>query len=203
MQSLKAKNAPWIWSVVVADCAAIALLGFNIGIDDIPPDLKRVPQLAGAAIVPILVNLLTSLIPSGWKDVIVFWRIRDPLPGSRAFSVFAHKDPRIDFGRLEAAEGPFPTVPSEQNSHWFRLYKSVQDDLVVAHPHGLFLLFRDISCLSLILLPCAVAVILIYGEATTEIPFVAALFIAQYALTMVAARNNAIRMVKSVLALHC
>lgn len=200
--ALKAQNASWIWAVVVAD--ALALVGFAslAAADQVASWLASGARLAGVSIAPVIVLLLTSILSAELKAALVFWRVRDVLPGHRAFSVYAEKDPRVDITRLRATVGNFPALARDENSLWYRLFKQVEADAGVAQAHRHFLLFRDLAGLSLLLAIIAplVLYVLAAGEAGRWLAF--ALFGMQYLATAVAARFHGVRLVCNVLALH-
>jgi hypothetical protein len=151
---------------------------------------------------PVVVLLLTSLLPADLKAVLVFWRIRNALPGHRAFSVYAPKDPRVDVDRLRAVVGAFPASPREQNALWYRLFKKVDGDPAVAQAHRHFLLFRDLASLSLLLGIIAAGVLYALGGGAASIWLALALFGVQYVATAIAARLHGVALVCNVLALH-
>lgn len=199
--ALKAQNTTWIWAVLVAD--ALALVGFSFPVaDQVASSFASGARLAGVSIAPVIVLLLTSILPAELKAALVFWRVRDMLPGHRAFSVYAKKDPRVDIARLQASVGNFPVLARDQNSLWYRLFKQVEADAGVAQAHRHFLLFRDLAGLSLplaIIAPLVLYVLAAGGVA----PWLAfALFGMQYLATAVAGRFHGVRLVCNVLALH-
>jgi hypothetical protein len=98
-----------------------------------------------AGAVAIVVGLLNSQLDDVTKARLVFWRWRDPLPGSRAFSKLAAADPRVDLQTLKKKHGPLPGAPAEQNRLWYRLYKTVANDASVVQVHRQFLFFRDFA----------------------------------------------------------
>lgn len=201
-KSLKAQNIGWLWGVVIAD--ALALLAFAFPILFSPAAIKEYVWLRAiaATVAPVVVLLFTSLLSSDAKAVLVFWRLRDTLPGHRAFSVHAIKDPRIDMETLRKNAGKFPEAPRDQNATWYRLYKKVESEITVAQAHRHYLLFRDLATLSLLLAPIATLTLYILDVAPAAVGFAAALFVGQYVATAVAARNNGVRLVTNVLALH-
>src|SRR5206468_4568309 len=78
---------------------------------------------------------------------------RRALPGHRAFSVYAKKDPRIDFVRLQRALGnKMPPDPEAENKAWYRFYLEVQNVPAVQQVHRDFLLLRDYTGLAALFL---------------------------------------------------
>lgn len=200
--ALKAQNTAWIWTVVVADALTLAAFAFPSALDQAASWLASGSRIAGASIAPVIVLLLTSLLPSDFKAVLVYWRVREVLPGHRAFSVHAAQDPRVDLERLRAAVGVFPKSPRDQNTLWYRLFKKVEGDPAVAQAHRHFLLFRDLAALSLLLGIAAPIMLYFLGAGLGAIWVALGLFTIQYLATAVAARLHGVGLVRNVLALH-
>lgn len=198
---LKAQNAAWIWAVVAADALALAAVAFPSSLDQAAPLLAG-SRIAGAAIAPVIVLLLTSLLPSDVKASLVYWRVSDVLPGHRAFSVHAQADARVDVEGLRAKVGEFPASPREQNTLWYRLFKEVDGKPEVSQAHRHFLLFRDVAALSLLLLLVSVLVLHVLGASSGPVWLAATLLAVQYLATATAARFHGVRLVRNVLALH-
>ncbi len=202
-RSIKAANTLWIWSVVAVDALVCVLVAEPAIVTDfqLSKALALRALVIGAA--PVLVLMLTSLLSADAKAVLVYWRLSEVLPGHRAFSVHAPKDTRIDLKRLRKHVGPFPDNANEQDKLWFRLYSMVGTEITVVEPHKLYLLFRDIAALSLILIP--VALLAMWLSESINIGKAAAvvtLFAIQYLASALAARNNGFRLITSVLSLH-
>ncbi len=199
--ALKAQNATWVWGVAVADALALVAFAFPSVVDQAASWLSSGSRLGGAAFVPVAVLLLTSLVPSDAKAVLVFWRIKEVLPGHRAFLTFVHKDSRIDIERLRMVVGQFPETPRDQNTLWYRLFKQVEGDAGVSQAHRHFLLFRDLAALSFILMIVAPVTLLAVGAATEAAKFALWIMVVQYLATATAARFQGERLVCNVLAL--
>lgn len=178
------------------------VLAFPETMESAETKVALVLRLAVIALAPVTVSLLTSLLPPDIKATLVFWRIHDVLPGHRAFSFYAPRDPRIDLVALENNVGQFPSLPREQNALWYRLFKRVEKETSVFTAHRQYLLFRDLASISLLLsfmIPC-----LLYGLGISVdlIGLCFALFFAQYVVCMIAGTNHGVRFVTNVLALH-
>lgn len=149
----------------------------------------------------LLTGLLNAQLSSTAKARLVFWRWRNPLPGSRAFSDIITTDPRIDAETLRKRYGPFPSDPVAQNKFWYKLYLTVQDRPPVADAHEEFLFARDyaglIAIASVLLIPLAAVSLtsLAKGLALT------AVLVVQYLAATRAARVHANRLVCTVLAI--
>lgn len=201
-KSLKSQNLAWLWSVVAADAVVLLLLAFPGSLT--PASIKDYTWLraSGAAVAPVVVLLLTSLLSSDAKDVLVFWRFTETLPGHRAFSIYAVKDPRVDLEALRKNVGAFPEKAKDQNTTWYKLYKKVDSDVTVAQAHRHYLLFRDLATLSLFLVPISAILLYVFDASLASSGIALVLLIGQYAVTAVAARHNGVRFVTNVLALH-
>ena len=85
-----------------------------------------------AAIAPLITIVLRGVLPSNIKATMVFWRIKEPLPGSRVFTELAKKDHRIDLDRIRKKHGYLPELPLEQNRLWYKIYKSHKLKIIVS-----------------------------------------------------------------------
>lgn len=204
--SLKAENGKSIWLLVSFDIVAIVLVltGFAFTQASLT-DLAQSALVRGillAAAGPLVCVFLNDLLPSNLKASIVFWRIKDALPGHRAFSEHAEADPRIDMAVLKNKIGEFPQSPREQNTCWYRLFQRHQSNVIVGDAHRRYLLFRDSTSLTLLIL-----VIAAVAAALSDVPFlIRATLIgglaAQLFWLTLSARNTGIRLVQNVLALE-
>lgn len=201
-KSLKAQNLKRLVAVAIADAAIMAALAWpTAGMQDV---LKGYGWLRAAAAPAALglVLLLTALVPADFKAVLVFWRLSDVLPGHRAFTEHAARDPRIDQDGLRKNVGAFPTAPAEQNAKWYSLFKKVENEVMVAQAHGYYLLFRDLATLSLLITPVAAVALWAAGAAWRTIGAALTIMAVQYVAAALAARNHGVRFVSNVLALH-
>ena len=199
--SLKAQNVKQIGAVILADALLLGALAFPATLAQAATVLAGV-RIAGATITPLIVLLLTSLLSADVKAILVYWRVRDVLPGHRAFSVYALKDSRIDIERLRAVVEEFPTSPRDENIAWYRLFKQVESDTGVAQAHRAFLLFRDLAALSFLLAVAAPIALLVIGAASELAWIAVGVIVTQFIATAGAARFNGERFVCNVLALH-
>lgn len=94
--------------------------------------------LAGTG--PVLAVFLNYILPSSVKDSIVFWRLKDALPGHRAFSQHMKGDPRVDVFALKEKIGELPQSPRDQNATWYRLSHKYRSNVSVVDAHKRFLL---------------------------------------------------------------
>lgn len=204
--SLKAENGKAIWLLVSADIVAIVLV--LAGFAFTQASLSELAQsafvrgLLVAAAGPIVALYLNELLPSNAKASIVFWRFKDALPGHRAFSEHAEYDPRIDMAALKKKLGEFPQNPRDQNTSWYKLLQKHQPNVIVRDSHKRFLLFRDSSSLTLLILAITwIASALSGVPAGTQAVVIGALA-AQFLWLAISGRNTGIRLVQNVLALE-
>lgn len=150
--SLKTKQLPLVTAFVVLNYIAFAFVNhlpwqFLQAVDYSEGALLfKSPLIAVAMHLGILI--LCFIIPSNSKSVIIFWRFKNPLPGCRVFSELAVKDPRIDVKELENRYGRLPIEPKAQNTLWYKIYKEKQNEKIIHSSHGHWLLFREITAIS-------------------------------------------------------
>jgi hypothetical protein len=157
--------------------------------------------LKEAAIMAALCSLAQDVIPRSLKEVLVFWRLRDRLPGCRAFE--RHSTDRYDLSRivniavLRALSGS-----DQQRVFYNRVYKKHQKDPAVAGKSFRYVAWRDTAAvwffLALLTLPVA------YSLAPTRFACAPAFkltgfSVAAFLLTALAARLTANDLVGQVL----
>jgi hypothetical protein len=199
MPSLKARTTLYLILVVVID--VLAEYGILLQPDfSVAAQTEAFRMAVSSAISVAIAIVLTGLLSAAGKARLVFWRWRDPLPGSRAFSEHARADPRIDLAALRRLHGTLPRGPDEQNRLWYQIYLAHQDAPAVADTHLRFLFCREGASVSVVLL-AFVIVALIWIRPVASIALSAAgVMIVQYLLFALAARTYGIRLVCSVLA---
>jgi hypothetical protein len=151
----------------------------------------------------IIVGILTALFNENTKARLVFWRWRDPLPGCRAFSEYAPRDPRFTMDQLKKAiniNTDLPTDPHEQNALWYKLYAPMQNQDVIRDSHRNFLFYRDYATISVLLLIAFGAVGFWYIRSELIYAVYVVGLVAQYLLVQQAAKNYGIGFVTNVLA---
>jgi hypothetical protein len=202
--SLKTQNSKAIWLLVGADVVVVTLVltGFAFNQASIT-ELAHSAFIRGiflAAAGPLIAVFLNDLLSSDAKASIVFWRIKDVLPGHRAFSKHAEADPRIDMAALKAKVGDFPQSPRDQNATWYRLYQKHQSNVSVSDAHKRFLLFRDSASLTVLIIIVAGAAGILAGISFSLQAILLGGLIAQFLWLSLSARNTGIRFVQNVLA---
>jgi len=151
-------------------------------------------------LMPVLVLVLSGIIPSSMKEIIVFWRIKHALPGCRAFSKLAPRDDRIDMTVLRQKLGTLPTDPTEQNATWYKLLKQYSGITTVERAHKYFLLSRDLSTIALLFAVFGCLGLVVTASSPSIIAEYAIVFGIHYVALALVARNNGNRLVCNVLA---
>lgn len=147
-----------------------------------------------------LLTVVNGLTGSNMKARLVFLRWSDPLPGCRAFTEHAPKDPRVDMGALSQKLGEMPTESREQNATWYRLYRSVKSDPAVVQNHRDFLFTRDYAALSALMLVGLGGLALYQFEDWKRSSLYIVLLAAQYAVVRHVAARYGSRFVSTALA---
>ena len=105
-----------------------------------------------SAVAYIVTIVLNGLLSSKIKYILVFWRVKNTLPGHRAFSKLMAKEPRINADILINKYGELPQAPAEQNSFWYQIYKKYEKDKTVLEAQKNFLLMREMTAITCILI---------------------------------------------------
>lgn len=199
---LKSLNVKWLGAVLAVDI--LVLVAFALGWADVTSwNVEKLATRAGfATLMPVVALLIAALVPADVKAMLVYWRIRDTLPGHRAFTEHAPSDPRIDLDALRKNVGAFPSEPREQNTVWYRLYKKVASDVAVEDGHKGYLLFRDLAAISIVLALAAPIGVYLLDGGLPSATIAAVLMLSQYLFAALAARNSGVRFVTNVLAIH-
>lgn len=188
--------------------ASLVLFWVSLGMPIAWATLEALPLPSWAhptavTLLALVTSALGAIPGDHAKACIVFLRRRHPLPGCRAFEKSRlAKDPRIDQERLRIAlGGTFPRTASEQNSTWFRLYESLRADPRIEGIHFEYLLFRDLTWLSLLFFSTAVFGAALIQSNGFALLVVAGAFLALIVLFRQAASERGERFVNTVLAI--
>lgn len=150
----------------------------------------------------VITIVLNNLITSDFKAKIVFWKIKDPLPGCRIFTKLINKDNRIDIELLKEKYGELPKKPSEQNKLWYRIYTKHRFDKMVFETHREFLISRDLTGLSFIFLGLFSIISIIFFKSNYKISIYIVYLLIQYTLISIYSQNRGNRFAKNVLAIE-
>ena len=209
-KSLKEKNQPQLITFVLANAIGLGILlqGLNqvlslldsVSKGNIAVIFRLIAIPAGLA---LLIGILGWAVPKRWKETVIFWRTeKNCLPSSRAFTVFALNDPRIDRKRLAKTYGPLPTAPDQQTVLWYSLYRKNAENGAVEDAHCAYLRYREMTSLVV-----SILVIFLIASGWIHPPLRRVLIgilllAAEYLLLLLAARNAADHLVSNVLAIE-
>jgi hypothetical protein len=195
--SMKARVvAQYLVPLITAYSVLIAWLS-----DGRMPTLDAAVQRAlPAAGLFILCQLLQDVVPKSAKEVLVFWRLTDRLPGHRAFSSVARSDTRISLASLAAVTGEADLDGPAQNALWYQKYKTVSSEASVAHESFRYLAWRDVTTTLALLAPVSAAFGAVQWLSWGDVMIAAAACLLAGLLTALAARNAAHSLVRNVLA---
>ena len=195
--SLKKGIGPkYLVPVITAYAGVATLLGASM-----TADLQSLLQRFGiAGISGLVVLVVQDLLPRGAKEVLIFWRWRDRLPGCRAFSHYAKQDARIDQSALTSLLPDGLMTPTEQNVLWYGWLKSLEKDPAISDNHHRVLALRDSSITIFFLVLISPLMILAPGQTWNSAGILTAMCAAVYLVTRFAAYNSAVRLVGNVIA---
>lgn len=202
-KNLKKMNNSYLWTFFIFNAVIFFGLFFAINFELIMTDFKSIVtyRSAGILIAPLLLFILNGILSSNQKAILVFWRIKHPLPGSRAFSLHAKKDTRIDMNQLEQLYGILPFSPEEQNSLWYRIYKKNSTEISVYQSQKEFLLARDLVSMTFLYIVCAGLPMLFIATWPLNLYYLIFLSI-EFLILVRIAQNHGSRFVTNVLAVE-
>ncbi|QIH33409.1 hypothetical protein [Sphingobacterium sp. DR205] len=201
--NLKIKNVPQLWVFLAANILILCGLIFPEYFKTLTTgvDIVFMLKALGVSIAPLLLFLLNGLISSHQKAVLVFWKLRNPLPGSEAFSKLSKNDTRIDRVKLKDTYGSLPKSPVEQNKLWYKIYKKNSSNIIVSDSHRAFLLARDLTSLCILFVVFLGIPILSVDQWPINLYYFLGLLL-QYIVVVIGAQNRGRRLVTNVLAIE-
>ena len=208
-KSLKQKNQPQLITFVVSNAIGLGLIA--LGLSPLLAVLQELSKgdwtiLGKLIAIPAILTLITGtfgwVMPRAGKEFLVFWKIRNCLPSSRAFTLIGPRDPRVDMRRLISKYGSLPEESGQQTALWYRIYRAHKEEASVEDAHGAYLRFREMAtlCVAFIIVSAVCAAYLTIGGRKLLLGML--LLVLEYLVVMIAARNAATRFVANVLALE-
>lgn len=199
--SLKDQNRPLLALVVLANAALyFVVLSGELSIENWIGTFTDIQNLAPVLVVSILTGILNGQVSHEYKARLVFWNWKHPLPGSRAFTEYIQKDPRIDVEKLKAFADPLPEAPEKQNALWFKWYREFQNEPGIKQVHREYLFTRDYAGISFLSVVGLGALAFWQFEEPKIALMYLVILLLQYFFVRRAARNHGSRFVSSVLA---
>jgi hypothetical protein len=203
-KSLKDQNRWHLWLLIAVNAAAFyAALNYgDFESSGFRALVDSATQLLPVGLATVVTTIANGLLSADMKARLVFLRWHHALPGNRAFSRYAHRDPRIDQARLaQLIDMKSLPSPEAENAAWYRLYKEVHNDPSVQQVHREFLLLRDYAGLAALFLIAFGAVALFTVHPPRVMAIYCALLLAQVVVVRHSAATYGIRFVTTVLAL--
>jgi hypothetical protein len=148
---------------------------------------------------PLVLVIACGLLPTSWKATLVFWRLKNTLPGCRAFSELAKKDPRIDESLIGSQVNSKLNSTHEENAVWYKWYKAVQNQITVQESHRQFLLNRDLTGIAFLFFVFGSIALFTAGANLLNICIYSVLTLMQYFIFSLVARNHGNRFVCNVI----
>lgn len=208
-KSLKQKNQPQLITFLVSNAIGLGLIALG------PSRLLAVLQelskgdwtiLGKLIAIPAFLSLITGtlgwVMPRAGKEFLVFWKFRNCLPSSRAFTLIGPRDPRVDMQRLIRKYGSPHVEPAQQTALWYRIYRAHTEEASVEDAHGAFLRFREMTTLCVVFIIVSVVSVAFFAIGGRQFLFGVLLLVLEYLTVMIAARNTATRFVANVLAIE-
>lgn len=119
----------------------------GISVSDMAQNWEKLIAIGALA---IALGLLQDLVPKPLKEWLIFWRIKDRLPGHRAFSkgrVFSSVIDREEVVDLSEREN---LGAKYQDRLFYRLYDNFRDKGSVKHYSFRYLQWRELACLAIV-----------------------------------------------------
>jgi hypothetical protein len=208
-KTLKEKNRPQLIAFVIMNAIAFGLL--LQGLDREVSFLENLTKgniailgrlVAIPAALGLVIGVLGWAVPKSWKESMIFWRIHNCLPSSRAFSAIALRDPRIDRRRLMEKHGDLPSVPAQQTALWYNIYRKSSGEASVEDAHRAYLRYREMTSLAAVALVCFLVASAWVHPSARALAIGIIVILVEYMLLLLAARHAAEHLVANVLAIE-
>lgn len=198
--SLKAQNRPLIIAFALAFGALLWWIIEPYDLENLAvlDDLYSSVVFVGVA--SIFTLAVSEIVPARAKLALVYWKLKNPTPGSRAFSKIMHEDFRIDPQALERKHGPLPMTPEEQDKKFYSIYKPLDEEISVQDAHKSYLLFRELTCISIVFGLSGSAAAFILSTSLVAVGAFLGISILLYLICSISAQQAGKRLVANVLA---
>jgi hypothetical protein len=200
---LKAQYQWKLWVFIIANFSILVSIHLTskIDINTISTVFNEFKVERGITLVllPIITLILNGLVSSNLKSILVFWRLKNPLPGCRVFTEIALSDPRIEINVLEQKFGHLPDEPVKQNQLWYKIYKKHQEKKIILDSHINYLLSRDMASLGFLFLILYPIYLVISGLNNQSFLLFGIILISEYIILAITAQNYGKRFICNVL----
>lgn len=208
-KTLKEKNRPQLIAFVIVNAIAFRILlqGLDREVSFLESLTKGNIAILGKlvaipAALALVIGMLGWAVPKSWKETMIFWRIHNCLPSSRAFSTIALSDPRIDSRRLMEKYGGLPSVPAQQTALWYGMYRNSAGEASVEDAHAAYLRYREMTALAASVMACFLAASAWAHPSVRILAIGIIVILVEYLLLLLAARHAADHLVANVLAIE-
>jgi hypothetical protein len=159
---------------------------------------------------PVISIILSYAFANNLKEMLVFWRLQEILPGHRAFTeIMTSIEPHVveDHLRTRMLEkkiidiDELPTDPAEQNAAWYKIYRTyveAKDEKVISRSNN-YVMLRDSATIACVFLLFGTLGLMLTHTNVHWIPFYVVATLAIYLLLASGARNGAKTLVHYVL----
>jgi hypothetical protein len=137
----------------------------------------------------IIVFFLNYIFSSDFKYILVFKKMKNPLPGNRVFTELLHEDSRINLEKVNNKYNKLPNKPKRQNEKWYEIYKRNQNTNMVFQSHRDFLYARDATSLVFSFL-CIYSILTIIGLISANNIFLIILILEYFIISHVASARG-------------
>ncbi len=199
--SLKTQNLPLIGLYIIFNIA-IFLTIYNTGsidIDNIQQYFTELQVKDGIffTLLSLVIIIASGMFSNKFKEIIIFWKLNDRLPGCEAFSKYIYEDDRINVKKIKAKIGKLPNNPKKQNSKWYELFKSINNHSI-DKTHKDSLLCRELTIMTLLMFLLTIPIFYKYDIVGGYYLIFLGL---EYLVVRYCAKNTAERLVVNTLAL--
>lgn len=208
-KTLKEKTRPQLIVFVIVNAIAFGILlqGLDREVSFLESLTKGNIAILGRlvavpAALALVIGVLGWAVPKSWKETMIFWRIDNCLPSSRAFSAIAFRDPRIEPRRLMEKHGDLPSLPAQQTALWYSMYRKSAGEASVEDAHGAYLRYREMTALAAVVLACFLAASAWARPSVKTLATGIIVIVLEYLLLLLAARHAADHLVANVLAIE-
>lgn len=199
--NLKTQNYPLIGIYIIVNVSIFLTLynNGNISIATITLYFNELKIKDGIffTVLSLFIIIIGGMFSNKYKEILVFWKLENRLPGCEAFSKYINEDSRIDLKKIKNKYGKLPKNPTKQNSLWYSIFKSLNDKSITK-THKDFLLCRELSVITIVLFILSIP---IYIEYSIVGLYFLVFLILEYIVVRYCAKNTAERLVVNTLAL--
>lgn len=201
---IKSKNRKWLIIYFLLNIVIFAIFtGYvNFSLMDADQFIAKIknPQGVISLAAAVLIIVMEGIFKNGIKEVLIFWRFKNRLPGHHAFSHIGPNDPRINMKKIALLfPHGLPADPKEQNNEWYELYRLYRDEPQVFHSHEAFLLTRDLASLTIVFIPLATLGHFLFGNSPVMLAAHILILIGLFLVISLSARNYGERFTANVL----